>query len=75
MMTVRTSAHIHTNQHRRTFSLCPASTGALRARADASRLLRKWRRLLNAESRRLWLDDQWTAHVRRVQSKQWRGQR
>src|SRR5664280_2944886 len=47
----------------------------LQARAALSRLHGEWRRLFNAESRRLWLDDRWSAHVRRVQSRQWRRQR
>ena len=75
MLTVRTSAHIPTNRHRRSFRLCPASTGAPLARVGVSRLLREWLRLLNLESRRLWLDDRWSVHVRRVQSRQWRRQR
>jgi hypothetical protein len=70
MLTVRTSAHIPTNRHRGSFRLCPASTGAPLARAGVSRLLREWLRLLNAESRRLWLDDLWGAHMRRIQSRQ-----
>ena len=64
MLTVRTSAHIPTNQHRRSFRLCPTSTGAPPARTGSSRLLREWIRLLDAESRRLWLDDRWRAHLR-----------
>jgi len=72
MLTVRTSAHIATNQHRGSFRLCPASTGAPTARAGRSRRSLNWLRLLNAESRRLWLDDRWSAHVRRVQSRQGR---
>ena len=75
MLTARTSAHIQTNRHRGDFRLCPASTGAPRAQTALSRLHREWCRLSNAESRRLWLDDRWSAHVRRVQSRQWRRQR
>ena len=69
MLTARTSAQIHTNRHRRDFRLCPASTGAPRARAGLSLLDREWRRLCNAESRRLWLDDRWSAHLRLARSK------
>ena len=75
MLTAKTSAQIHTNRHRRDFRLCPASTGAPRARAGLSLLYREWRRLCNAESRRLWLDDRWSAHLRRVRSGQGRRQR
>jgi hypothetical protein len=72
MLTVRTSSHIPTNRHRGSFHLCPASTGASAARAGVSRLLREWLRLFSAESRRLWLEDRWSGHVRRVQSRQGR---
>jgi hypothetical protein len=75
MLTVRTSAHIHTYQRLGDFRLCPASTGAPRSRAGISRPLGEWCRLSNAESRRLWLEDRWTAHMLRVQSKQWRRRR
>ena len=57
MLTFRTSAHISTNRRRGTFRPCPASTGVPLARAGISRLLREWLRLLNAELRRLWLDE------------------
>jgi hypothetical protein len=74
MLTVRTSAHIPTNRLRGSFRLCPASTGAPPARAGLFRLLRERIRLSNAESRRLWLDDRWSAHVRRVRSRPGRRQ-
>jgi hypothetical protein len=75
MLTVRTSAHIHTNRHRGDFRLCRASTGAPRVGAGISRLLAEWCRLCNAESRRIWLKDGWTAHMLRVQTRKWRRQR
>ena len=68
MLTIKTSAHILKNRHRR--SVCPTSTGVPLAQADACRLHREWRCLLNAESRRLWLDERWRAHLRMVRSKQ-----
>jgi hypothetical protein len=74
MLTLRTSAHIPTNQHCRGFRLIRTSTGALRARAGARRLFQEWTRLWDAELRRLWLDDRWSAHAGRVQSKQSRRQ-
>jgi hypothetical protein len=75
MLSLRTSARIRTNPRYGNFRLCPASTGAPRARAGVSRLLREWRRLSNAESRRRWLEDRWTAHMLQVLSRQWRRQR
>jgi hypothetical protein len=72
MLTARTSAHIATNQHRRSFRLIRTSTGALRARAGVRRLFQEWTRLSYAESRRLWLDDRWRAHVKRVELRQGR---
>jgi hypothetical protein len=74
MLTLRTSAQIPTNQHRRSFRLIPNSTGAPRARAEVRHLLQEWTRLLNAEPLRAWLGDRWSAHAGRVQSKQSRRQ-
>ena len=74
MLTLRTSAHIPTQLLCRSFRLIPNSTGAPRARAAGRRLLQEWTRLLNAEPRRAWLDDRWSAHVGRVQSRQSRRQ-
>ena len=68
MLTVRAAAHMPTNRHRRSFRLCPSSTGASPARVGVSRLLREWRRLLNAESRRLWLEIRWRSHLQQVRS-------
>jgi hypothetical protein len=50
MLTIKTAAHIPTNRHRGSFRHSPASTGAPLARVGASRPLREWLRLLNAES-------------------------
>lgn len=75
MLTVRTSAHIPTNRGRGNFRLCPTSTGVPQARAGASSLLLEWLRVWNAESRRVWLDERWSEHVRAVQSRQPRRQR
>ena len=71
MLTMLTSTQIAGNRHRLNFPLCPASTGRPRARASAARLLGEWRRLLNAESRRSWLEIQWRSHLGRV--RQWQG--
>jgi len=68
MLTLRTSAHITTHRHLSSFRLCPASTGVALERAESSRLFQEWTRLLDAESRRSWLECQWSAHQRRVRS-------
>jgi hypothetical protein len=70
MLTMRTSIQIAGNRHRLSFPLCPASTGRPRGRASATRLLDEWRRMLNAESRRLWLEIQWRSHLGRVRRMQ-----
>lgn len=70
MLTVRTAAHISTSRHLWSFRLCPTSTGVTVAQTCAFSPLRQWFRLLNAESRRLWLDRQWGMHMRRVHSRQ-----
>jgi len=73
MLTIRTSSHIATNCHRKNFRFSPASTGAPRARLSETLLVKKWIQLLDAEARRLWLDDRWSAHARRVKSRtSWR---
>ena len=69
MLTIRTSANIPTNHHRANFRFCPTSTAALLARSGASRLRQQWTRLLDAESRRAWLEARWRAHQRRVRSR------
>ena len=74
MLTVRTSTHIPTNRHRGSFRFCLASTGARVPRTGVSHLLRERLRLLNAESRRVWIQDQWNGHLGRVQSRQGRRQ-
>jgi hypothetical protein len=70
MLTIRTSAHIAGNRHRLNFRLCPASSGRPGAGGSAARLLGEWRRLLNAELRRLWLEMQWRSHLGRVRRMQ-----
>jgi hypothetical protein len=70
MLTMRTSIQIAGNRHRLSFPLCPASTGRPRGRASAARLLDEWRRLLNTESRRCWLEIQWKSHLGRMRQRQ-----
>jgi hypothetical protein len=58
------------SRHRGSLRPRRAASSAPLARPGVSRLLREWVRLLNAESRRLWLADCWSAHTRQVQSRQ-----
>jgi hypothetical protein len=66
MLTIRTSAHIPTNRHRKNFRSITTSTGAPLAQVGALRQLQEWIRLFDAESRRLWLEWQWKSHLGRV---------
>ena len=75
MLTLRTSAHIPTRQHCRGFHLIRTSTGAFRPRTPGRPLCQECTRLRDAELRRLWLDDRWSAHIERLQSRQSRRQR
>ena len=66
MLTIRTSAHIPANHHRRNYRSGPVSTGAVLAKAGVLRLLPEWIRLWDAQRRRLWLQARWTSHLERV---------
>ena len=70
MLTLRTSAEIAGNRHRLSFRFSPASTGGPGTRGSTARLIEEWRRLLNAESRRGWLEMRWRSHLRRVRQRQ-----
>ena len=70
MLTIRTAAHIPGNRHRRNFRSCATATGAP-AKGDLGGCpLAEWKRLWNAEARRNWLDDRWSAHIQRVERRQ-----
>jgi hypothetical protein len=70
MLTLRTSTEIAGNRHRLSFRFCSTSTGRPRVRASAMRLLAEWRRTLNAEARRCWLEMCWRSHLGRVRQRQ-----
>lgn len=72
MLTVRMSAHVPGNRLRKSFRICPASTGVPLERVESVRLLQEWLRLFNAESRRVWLEDRWNAHLQRARSRRQR---
>ncbi len=73
MLTIRTSAHVCTNRHRRNFRFCASSTGVPRGDGDARSLLGGWTRLLNNEARREWLEQCWCMHMSQVRPVQFRG--
>ena len=66
MLTIKTSAHVPANRHRRNFHSCAVSTGAPLVRVGGLRLLPEWLRLFDAESRRRWMEMQWRSHLGRV---------
>ena len=70
MLTMRSSAQIAGNCHRLNFRFCPVSTSRPGVGESAARRLGAWRRLLNAESRRLWLEVRWREHLARVRQMQ-----
>jgi hypothetical protein len=72
MLTIKTSAHVPANRHRRDFHCSAVSTCAPRARVAGLRLFQEWLRLFDAESRRLWLKMRWRSHMGRVRFAQGR---
>jgi hypothetical protein len=72
MLTIKTSAHVPGNHHRRNFHCSAVSTGAPLVRVGGMRLLGEWLRLFDAESRRLWLGMRWRSHMGRVRFAQGR---
>jgi hypothetical protein len=72
MLTIKTSAHVPGNRHRRDFHCGSGSTGAPLVKVGGMRVLEEWLRLFDAESRRLWLQAQWRSHQGRVRFAQQR---
>jgi hypothetical protein len=72
MLTIKTSAHVPANRHRRNFHSSVVSTGAPLARVGGLRQLAEWLRLFDAGSRRLWLEMRWRSHLGRVRFAQGR---
>jgi hypothetical protein len=69
MLTIKSSAHLRTNRHRRSFRACPGSTGVPALRAEAGRHLQERIGLANRVSRRIWLEALWSAHFQRLASR------
>ena len=70
MLTIRTSAHVLTNHQRKNYLSTNVSTDAPRAQVGAIRQLRALIAVLDAQSRRCWLESKWRSHVSRVRSTQ-----
>lgn len=66
MLLLRTAAQIRTNRHRKNQSDCRTSTGAPRLDWQSGRVSGEYSALANRELRRLWLNDRWSEHLRRV---------
>ncbi len=66
MLTIKSSAHLRTNRHRRSFRSCPSSTALPAWSVEAGRDLQERIGLANRESRRIWLEALWRAHCRRL---------
>ena len=69
MLTIQSSAHLRTNRHRRSFRTCPSSTGVPALRVEAGRHLQERIGLANRKSRRMWLEELWSAHFQRLASR------
>lgn len=70
MLTIRTLAHVASSRHRRGANFCRTSTGLPNPRARAAALTRDFRMLVNAETRRHWLEDCWRIHRTNVKLRQ-----
>lgn len=69
MLTIKSSAHLRTNRHRRSFRSCPSSTGVPALRVEAGGHLQERIGLANRVSRRIWLEELWSAHFQRLASR------
>ena len=65
MLTLRSSDHIRTARHLKTFRSRPSCTGHPMLRAEAKRACREAIHLAGRELRRLWLRTQWTGRFAR----------
>ena len=66
MLTLKTSAHIRSIRHSKSFRSCPNATGVSLAHLDRRRILLEEKRLAWRETRRLWLNEEWGGHLERL---------
>ena len=66
MLTLKTSAHIRTMKHIKSFRSGPTATGVSMTHLDRGRILLEEERLASREARRLWLNQEWSEHFERV---------
>lgn len=66
MLTLKTSAHIRTIRHSKSFRSCPNATGVSMAHLDLRRILLEEKRLAWREGRRLWRNQEWSEHLERL---------
>lgn len=65
MLTLKSSAHIRTIRHSKSFRSCPNATGILMTHLERQRIAREEQRLASREARRVWLERQWSEHLER----------
>lgn len=66
MLTLKSSAHIRTIRHIKSFRACPNATGILMTHLERQRIAREEQRLASREARRLWLNQEWSEHAERL---------
>ncbi len=66
MLTLKGIKHIRTGRNIKGFRSCPHATGISLAHLEVQRLAREEARLAKRGARRVWLDEEWSEHYKRV---------
>lgn len=66
MLSLKSSAHIPTNRHTRSFRSCRTGTGLPMRHVETRREYRQWTGLVNKQLHRLWIEEQWNEHFERA---------
>jgi hypothetical protein len=64
MLTLKSSHHLKTMRHLKSFRSCRTATGRCMWRAEVSRIYQEEVALINRELRRRWLAEAWKCHQR-----------
>ena len=65
MLTLKSSAHIPTSRLIKSFRSCQSSTGLSLRHLEAGRIDQERIRLADRRQRRIWLERQWSEHLKR----------